>query len=39
MEEIKSEVLAEEVILDQTEGYQKEWSINGENVTFGVKRV
>ncbi len=38
-EEIKSEVLADEIILDGVEGYIKEWNLNGEEVTFGVKKV
>ena len=36
MEEIKSEVLAEEITLGETKGFIKEWNINGENVTLGV---
>lgn len=35
-EEIKSEVLAEEIILGETKGFTKEWNINGENVILGV---
>ncbi|MFR3729111.1 isoleucine--tRNA ligase [Lacrimispora sp.] len=38
-EEVKSEVLAENVILDKTSGYVKEWNINGENVTLGVEKI
>jgi isoleucyl-tRNA synthetase len=38
-EEIKSEVLAEELHLDETGGFTKEWNINGENVTLGVVKV
>ena len=38
-EEIKGEVLAEDVTLGKTDGYVKEWNINGENVTLGVKKV
>ena len=37
-EEIKSEVLASEIILTETKGYVKEWNINGENATFGVEK-
>ncbi|MDO5425780.1 MAG: isoleucine--tRNA ligase [Eubacteriales bacterium] len=37
-EEIKSEVLADEIVLGETDGYVKEWNINGETVTMGVKR-
>jgi isoleucyl-tRNA synthetase len=38
-DEIKSEVLAEELIRDNTKGYVKQWDINGENVTFGVEKI
>ena len=38
-DEIKAEVLAEEVILGETDGYVKEWNINKEQVTMGVTRV
>ncbi len=38
-EEVKSEVLAENIILDKTSGYVKEWNINGENVTLGVEKI
>ena len=37
-DEIRSEVLAEEIVSGQTDGYVKEWSINGEQVTLGVKK-
>ncbi len=37
--EIKSEVMADAVVYGQTEGYVKEWSINGEKVTLGVTRI
>ena len=36
--EIKSEVLANEIVLEAMAGYVKEWSINGELVTMGVKK-
>ena len=36
--EVQSEVLADEVVLGETDGYVKDWNINGENVTMGVKR-
>ena len=39
MEDIKGEVLAEQIVLGQTAGHVKEWSINGENVTLGVEKV
>ncbi len=38
-EEVKSEVLAEDIILETPAGYVKEWNINGENVTLGVEKV
>ena len=38
-EEIKSEVLAEALVLDSVSGYAKEWSINGETVTIGVEKI
>jgi isoleucyl-tRNA synthetase len=39
MDEIKSEVLAEELSFDNAKGYTKEWNLNGEEVTLGVERV
>ena len=36
--EIKSEVLAEEVVYNEVKGYTKEWKINSESVTFGVEK-
>ena len=38
-DEIKSEVLADEMVLGQTDGYVKEWNINKEDVTMGVKKL
>ena len=38
-EEIKSEVLAEEMILGETQGYVKEWNINKEKVELGVSKL
>jgi isoleucyl-tRNA synthetase len=38
-DEIKSEVLADELILDVAQGSTKEWNLNGENVTLGVEKV
>ena len=35
---IKSEVLAVDLILGSTQGYVKEWNINGENVVLGVEK-
>ena len=37
-EEISGEVLAEEMRLGEMGGYEKTWSINGENVTLGVEK-
>ena len=38
-DEIKREVLAENIILGEAEGYTKEWNINKEAVTLGVSKV
>ena len=38
-DQIKSEVLAVDVKFDEANGYVKDWSINGENVTMGVERA
>ena len=35
---IRSEVLADEIVLKSADGYVKEWNINGETVTMGVKK-
>ena len=37
-EELKKEVLAESISYDETDGYVKEWTVNGEKVTLGVKK-
>ena len=37
-DEIMSEVLAEEVVLEKADGYEKEWNINGEKVMMSVMR-
>jgi len=37
-EEIKKEVLAEKIVLDELKGYKKEWKINTENVSMGVEK-
>ena len=37
-EEIKSEVLALDINYGSVEGYEKEWSINSEKVTLGVRK-
>ena len=39
MDEIKDEVLADEIVLGSIVGYEKEWSINGENVRMGVEKT
>ena len=38
-EEIKSDVLAKEILFDATAGYEKEWNINSEKVTLAVEKV
>ena len=38
-DEIRSEVLAEEVTVGETSGYEKEWNINSEHVTLSVERL
>jgi len=38
-DEIKSEVLAEEIVTGETKGYEKEWNINSEKVTMAVERI
>ena len=38
-DEIKEEVLADEIISGSTDGFAKEWNINGETVTLGVEKV
>jgi isoleucyl-tRNA synthetase len=37
-EQIASEVLADEVVEGEPQGYTKEWNINGEVVVLGVLR-
>ena len=37
-EEIRSEVLADDIVYNTTKGYEKEWSINGEKVTMAVEK-
>lgn len=37
-EKIKSEVLATELILNDKKGYEKQWSVNGEDVTIAVEK-
>ena len=38
-DEIKSEVLAEDIVTGETKGYEKEWNINSERVTMAVERI
>ena len=38
-EEIKAEVLAQDIALGEMDGYTKEWSINKEQVTLGVSKI
>ncbi len=38
-ESIMSKVLCNEVVYGSMDGYSKEWNINGEKVTLGVKKV
>ncbi len=37
--EIRSEVLAEEIVSDQLCGYEKEWNINSQKVTLAVEKM
>jgi len=37
-EQILSDVMATDICFDETKGYTKEWSINGESVTLGVEK-
>jgi isoleucyl-tRNA synthetase len=32
------EVLANDIVVGSTDGYVKDWNINGEDVTLGVKK-
>ena len=38
-EQISSEVLAQDIILEEMDGYEKEWNINSEKVTMAVKKL
>lgn len=38
-DKIMSEVLAQDIIAGDTDGYSKEWSINGETVFIGVEKM
>lgn len=37
-DEIKSEVLATDIVTGSTDGYEKSWNINGEEVVMAVKK-
>ncbi len=37
--EIKSEVLANEIVYNQTSGFEKDWKINGEDVKLSVEKM
>jgi isoleucyl-tRNA synthetase len=36
---IQNDVLADALVFDQMDGYQKDWDINGESVVLGVKKI
>ena len=38
-DEIRSEVLADRIVLDEIKGYEKEWNINSEKVVMGVEKL
>jgi len=38
-DELKSEVMADNIMLGEMTGYTKEWNINGEDVVLGVAKV
>ena len=38
-EEIKKEVLADNILIGTMSGYTKEWDINGEKGMFGVEKT
>ena len=37
-DEIKSAVLATEIVTGSTDGFEKSWNVNGEEVTLAVKK-
>ena len=37
-EGIMKEVLADDIVIGKGDGYNKDWNINGEDVTLGVKK-
>ena len=38
-DDIKSDVLAEEILFDSTSGYEKGWNINSQKVTLAVEKL
>ena len=38
-DEIASDTLADSIVAGDIEGYSKEWDINGERITIGVKCI
>ena len=38
-DQIRSEVLAEDVVYGNVSGYEKDWKINSENVKLGVEKL
>ena len=38
-EEIQSEVLAEDILFDTVQGYEKSWNINAQEVTLAVEKI
>jgi isoleucyl-tRNA synthetase len=38
-EEIKTQVLAKELVTDTVQGFVKEWNVNGEEVTLSVEKL
>ena len=38
LEEVKADVLADEVVFEELDGFTKTWNLNGEDVTLSVKR-
>ncbi|MBQ8813876.1 MAG: isoleucine--tRNA ligase [Lachnospiraceae bacterium] len=38
-ESIKNDVLAEEILVGAGDGYEKDWTINGESATISVKKI
>jgi isoleucyl-tRNA synthetase len=38
-DEIKAQVLAKDILFDNTQGFTKNWNLNGEDVTLGVEKL